>query len=172
MSEISGMLAFVGVAVGLGLLPGCPHNAADPSSAHAEASRRAEIRGAMALAVFGFGALLSLWVLVEGRPTSALIIASVGLLTAPVLYPWPLVQHVLIPLGAWRAAHALALFGGRPWLQDRSGGAVLSGVLAAMRRRRTNGRILSILQDRLTYAPLRGAGVVAAGSNLNTAPAR
>src|SRR5690606_23040824 len=105
----------------------------DPESSRARSIRRAEARlGAtvFALALLSFGILAGL-----ERGSTGLVVPLVAITAAGLmaLHPWILVR-LCIPLGLPRLAVSLSRLGGHPWVRDPEGGAVLSGVLAQLRR--------------------------------------
>ncbi len=134
----------------------------NPESSRAKSMRRSEARLAatvFALAMLSVGILLALergatW------PITPLAIVTVAGLVA--LHPWLAVRWISIPLGLPRLAVTLGRLGGHPWMRDPEGGAVLSGVLAQLRRPR-DAAMNDWLRARLRRGPLRGAGLVAAG---------
>jgi hypothetical protein len=162
------------ILVVLGCVLGCfvvvaapvpPSEAIDPRGARASATRRAELRvGGTVVAVTAF-ACLSLMAVSYGVPRLVLPLLVALLLVNLVLHPWLLVRFVCIPFGMPLLAHRLSRLGGHPWVRDPEGGACLAGALACLRRRRPHRTAAATLRARLvgTAAPLRGAGIVAAG---------
>ncbi len=161
MTELVWVSILVGVAVVVGVVPSAPLDDCDPAGTRAQSLRRAELRGSIMLAVGGLTAGLGLHACTRGAWGSAAVVLLLGVLTALILQPGPLVRGLLVPLGAWRWARAASRWGGPPWLRDPDGGAAVMGVLAL--RGRSNDDALRELELGLMAAPLRGAGLVAAG---------
>lgn len=161
MTELVWMSILVGVAVLVGVVPSAPLANCDPAGTRAQSLRRAELRGSIMLAVGGLTAGLGLHACTRGAWETGAVVLLLGALTALIMQPGPLVRGLFVPLGAWRCARTASRWGGPPWLRDRDGGAALMGVLAL--RRRSNDKALRELELGLMAAPLRGAGLVAAG---------
>ncbi len=161
MTELVWMSILVGAAVVVGVVPSPPLANCDPAGTRAQSLRRAELRGSIMLAVGGLTAGLGLHACTRGAWGTGAIVLLLGALTALIMQPGPVVRGLLVPLGAWRWARSASRWGGPPWLRDPEGGAALMGVLAL--RRRSNEHALEQLERGLMAAPLRGAGLVAAG---------
>ncbi|MCH9685767.1 MAG: hypothetical protein K0V04_30320 [Deltaproteobacteria bacterium] len=157
---IMGVCVLVCLAVVAAPLPSS--DMLDPESSRAKFNRRAEARLAatvFALAMLACGVLMALergatW------PIVPLAVLAVGGMVA--LHPWLAVRWICIPLGLPRLAVTMGRLGGHPWVRDPEGGAVLSGVLAQLRRP-LDAPMNDWLRARLRRGPLRGAGLVAAG---------
>ncbi|MEM6291867.1 MAG: hypothetical protein AAGA54_11400, partial [Myxococcota bacterium] len=164
MIEVVGMVALVGAAVAFGVAPSHPLENCDPESARAQSMRRAELRGSLMLAIGGLTAGLTLHAFTSGSAGVGLVVFFLGAMTMVVMQPGVIVRAVLVPMGAWQWARAASRWGGPPWLRDPEGGAALMGVLALRQRPSANvDAAAEDLETGLMAAPLRGAGLVAAG---------
>ena len=160
--------AFVVLASVLGCIavastPLPPMEAIDPEGSRAQAVRRGELRLAGTLLAFASFMCFSLAALSLGLSWPVLPLLLGLIVAIGALHPWLLVRRILIPSGAVRWAYALSRLGGHPWMRDPVGGSVLAGALALLRRRPPREARIEELRALLSDAPLRGAGVVAAG---------
>ncbi len=103
--------------------------------------------------------VLALWLV---GPASPLTLAGTVLFVA-LAFPWAVARTVAIPLGWVRVAWALGWLAEVAWRRDRLGGAALAAAWAVARRGARP--VSSVWAERRVemLAPLRGAGIVAAG---------
>lgn len=81
---------------------------------------------------------------------------------AILLFPWPITRWILIPLGRWRAAQAMAQLSGWIWRGDVQGGQIVAGAWAVLRKRRPDPEaIAELTAQRDALDPLGAPGVVA-----------
>jgi hypothetical protein len=83
-----------------------------------------------------------------------------------LLFPWPVARLTTIPLGWVRASWVLGWLAAARFRVDRRGGAALAAAWALCRRRRGDAaaKAAAFVERRLAaLAPLRGAGIAAAG---------
>lgn len=162
MTETLVVLLCVAVCAGVGVSPLASVISCDPQGPRGRALRRAEQQFAAAVMLAATCGLLSLWLLGKsGRPWWPMLVLLA--VCVPLVHPWLIVRRLLIPLGAARTAYRVARLGGHPWFRDPNGGAVLSGVLASLRRRRHDEERSRWLRARLEGDRLGGAGLVALG---------
>ncbi|WP_437778112.1 hypothetical protein [Sorangium sp. So ce1097] len=115
--------------------------------------------------------------LAAGQLWCALLLAPL----APLIAPWLVARHAIIPLGLPRAAYYVALLSDWTWRADRRGGAALAAAWALCRARRPDPAAEAWISERLEGTgqrdgagrggdggaaavgtePLRGAGVAA-----------
>lgn len=135
----------------------------NPESSRAQWMRRAQARLGVTIGVLSMLSFATLfaWSLGLDWPLWPFIAAS--LFAVALIHPWSIVRWICIPLGMSSAAHRIARLGGQPWVRDPVGGAVLSGALASLRSRVPATDQDAWLRMQLGPAPLRGAGIVAAG---------
>lgn len=97
--------------------------------------------------------------LVEGPSAAALGWLALVLV---ILFPWPLVRALTIPLGLLRTSYYLTFLASFTWWRDPSGGALLAAVLARRRHASVRERTEFWLRNRLAgLHVLRGAGALA-----------
>ncbi len=113
---------------------------------------------AMVLAlILSFGASLFALSVARGHLANLVPLALISVL----LFPWPITRHVLIPLGAARAAWNLAQLAGWMWRGDVPGGQLVAGAWAALRQRVPNPLTIAWLQARASELDrLEAAGVL------------
>ncbi len=136
----------------------------DPKSPRARSARVSERRWAYTLLTISSFLFLTLYAYSRGADWRAVGYLSVMMVVSiALIHPWLLVRGLLIPLGLVEASFRLSRLGGHPWLRDPTGGAVLSGALALLRRGQHHQGLAEWLEGHLDDGPLRGAGVAAAG---------
>ncbi|MCB9749078.1 MAG: hypothetical protein H6713_03625 [Myxococcales bacterium] len=136
----------------------------DPKSPRARSMRVSERRWAYTLLTISSFLFLTLYAYSRGADWRAVgYLAVMMVVSIALIHPWLLVRGLLIPLGQVELAYRLSRLGGHPWLRDPTGGAVLSGALALVRRGQHHQGLASWLEGHLDDGPLRGAGVAAAG---------
>lgn len=161
MTETLVVLLCVATCAGVGVSPLASVVTCDPQGPRGRAIRRAEQQFAAAVMLAATCGLLTLWLFGKsGQPWWPMLI-MLGI-CLPLVHPWMIVRGVLVPMGAARTAYRVARLGGHPWFRDPNGGAVLSGVLASLRRRPDPER-RRWLRTRLEDDRLGGAGIVALG---------
>ncbi|WP_129353757.1 hypothetical protein [Sorangium cellulosum] len=116
------------------------------------------------------GALVVWFVLVPLAVLLAICVAagqlSCALLLAPLLpivAPWPVARHVLIPLGLPRAAYHVARLSDWTWRADRRGGAALAAAWTLCRARRPDPAAEAWIHERLEGAGDRGGAAGRSG---------
>jgi hypothetical protein len=162
MTETLVVLLSVAVCVGIGISPLASIATVDPQGPTARAMRRAEQQFAAAVMLAATCSLVTLGVFGKsGEAFWPLLLLLAG--AVPLVHPWLLARYLFVPLGAVRSAYVAGRLAGHPWFRDPVGGAVLTGVLASMRRRRHDPRRAQWLRHHLDGARVGGAGVVALG---------
>lgn len=161
MNETWVVLLCVALAAGIGASPLASIDTVDPQGPRAKAMRRAEQQMAAAVLLAATAGLLSLWFYARSGYAWSPMLALLGI-AIPLVHPWLVVRFVLIPLGFAGLAYRVARHAGHPWYRDPIGGAVLSGALAAMRKRRHDPALARWLRARLHHDRIGGAGIVAA----------
>jgi hypothetical protein len=161
MTETLVVLLCVAVCAGVGVSPLASVISCDPQGPRGRAMRRAEQQFAAAVMLASTCGLLSLWLFGKsGQPWWPMLVMLA--VCVPIVHPWLVVRYLLVPIGAARTAYRVARLAGHPWFRDPNGGAVLSGVLASLRRAPDAERS-RWLRARLEQERLGGAGLVALG---------
>ncbi len=161
MNETWVVLLCVAAAAGIGASPLASIDTVDPQGPRAKAMRRAEQQLAAAVLLAATAGLLSLWFYARAGYAWSPMLALLGI-AIPLVHPWLLVRFVFIPLGMAGMAYRIARRAGHPWYRDPIGGAVLSGALAAMRKRKHDPALARWLRSQLHRDRIGGAGIVAA----------
>jgi hypothetical protein len=161
MNETWVVLLCVALAAGIGASPLASIDTVDPQGPRAKAMRRAEQQLAAAVLLAATAGLLSLWFYARAGYAWSPMLALLGI-AIPLVHPWLVVRLVLIPLGFAGLAYRIARHAGHPWYRDPIGGAVLSGALAAMRKRKHDPELARWLRSRLHHDRIGGAGIVGA----------
>lgn len=157
------LLLCVLACIGVGLSPLPSSEIVNPESSRAQSMRRAEARLGVTIGVFALLSFITLFAWSLGSTWPVWPLAALASLVVLGLHPWAFVKRFCIPLGLTKLSWSITRLGGHPWVRDPEGGAVLAGALAALRSRvREPGQDMW-LRARLDAAPLRGAGLVAAG---------
>ncbi len=162
MTETLVVLLSVAVCVGVGVSPLAAVATVDPQGPTARAMRRAEQQFAAAVMLAATCALLTLWIFGKSGQTFWPLVVLLAI-AVPLVHPWLLVRWVFVPLGWVRPAFLAGRMAGHPWYRDPMGGAVLSGAMAALKRRRHRPERATWLRQRLDRERIGGAGVVALG---------
>jgi hypothetical protein len=89
--------------------------------------------------------------IVQGYGSVPVVVAMV--VSALLLFPWPLTRRVCIPLGLVRLSWFTALFADYTWGRDMGGGRATAAVLAAWHGKKTPRSRLFAVWQRLTVRP-------------------
>ncbi|MEM6989194.1 MAG: hypothetical protein AAF721_01815 [Myxococcota bacterium] len=149
--------------IGVALSPLPSSEIVNPESSRAQSMKRAEARLGVTIGVFALMSFATLFAWSVGSMWPVWPLMALAAIVVLAIHPWIFVKRFCIPLGLSRLAWSISRLGGHPWVRDPEGGAVLAGSLAALRAQVREPGEDHWLRARLDAAPMRGAGLVAAG---------